>query len=629
MYPKNVLDNLKFRETWLVKAEQDEEIRSVLLALAAKDILFFFNVFLWAEDPFAVKGLRHGVPKIRIRPVVTYPFQDGFILDVQKSIELGEDLIADKSRDMLATYIVLGVYLHGWLFKGHKYLITSWKEGEIDGKEDTSTHFGKLRFWLKRLPKWMLPRDFDWKKNSSYMKLQNPESGATLTGSAASANLASGRREDSIFLDELSKWEQYSSEAWTSASDATKCKIAVWTPRGSGNKAAELMKGAEVRKKYHLYWYLHPEKTITGAEHLERVNSGGVFDKVRSYVVQVHADQSKTPAGCYVDQYGKIRSEWYDVECETRTAEDIAENLDCDYLTTGSPVFDTLKCQENKYLGKFPEVGELIWRVRPVYNRDTGFVENMERLSVEFVPNSNGTIKIWEHPKPGWENGYVLSADTAEGLEQGDFNSGSVGRRFVASNSELVKLPDGEDFRMPTVAEIHNKLKTFEFAEELVKLAVYYGYAWIIPERNNTSGGAVVNELFKMYRKLFHDQLLTRGYPEQKDRIGFSTNQTTKGTIIKTLSKAISFGLIYDPCEEFWGECLTFVNNDGRMEAQGKSRGEKCYDDRVMDRALKLWAHKELPSATRKREVERIPEWKKKLMSKKQSDSLVGWVVNA
>lgn len=627
MYPKSVEENIRFRNDLLIKCEQNETLRAAIYELARKDILFFFNVFLWAEDPFAVKGLRHGIPSIRYRPIITYGFQDEFIFALQKAIEKGENLIADKSRDMLATYMILGTYLHGWLFKGHKYLITSWKEDEIDGKEDTSTHFGKLRFWLRRMPGFMLPRGFDWKKNSSSMKLQNPANGGTITGSAASPNLGSGRREDSIFFDELSKWQDHAHDAWNATSFATFCKLAVWTPRGSGNKAAELMRGDEIKNKWHLHWYIHPEKTFTSKEHLEKVKKGGVFDKVKKYVVQVNSDQSKSPSGCYVDQYGKIRSEWYDNDCETREADDIAENLDCDYLTTGNPVFDTLKCEQNKYAARSPETGDLNWVIRPRYSRETGFTENIDELKVEWVPNFNGEYKVWEHPKEGWEDGYVLSADTAEGLEQGDYNSGSVSRRFIENREDIVMVPDGEEFKMPTVAEINNHAKGFEFAEQLVKLAVYYKFAWIVPERNNTSGGAVVNELFKMYRKLFHDQILTKGYPEQKDRVGFSTNQSTKGTIIKTLSKAISFGTIYDPCEEFWGECLTYVNNNGTMEAQGKSKGERCYDDRVMDRALKLWAHKELPAPTRKRSVEKMDYWRKRFMEKKSSGSLVGWVI--
>lgn len=582
IYPKDIAENLKFRNELVVTCEADKQLAGMVRGLAAKDVLFFFNAFLWAEDPFAIKGLRHGIPLIRIRPIITYPAQDEFILGLKEAIRKGEDILADKSRDMLATYMVLGVFLHGWLFENHKYLITSWKEDEIDGKDDTSTHFGKLRFFLKMLPFMVQPKNFSWKTNSTYMKLQNPE-GGTLTGSAASPNLASGRREDAIFMDELSKWEKHQDEAWRSASDATRCKVAVWTPRGAGNKAAELMRGDEVKNKFHLFWYKHPEKSYTSEQHIQKVKNGGVFDKVSRYVVQL--GKTKAPEGCYVDQFGHIRSEWYDNECEKRLPDDIAENLDCNYLTTGNPVFDTLKCEQARAQSREPlKVGELVWKIRPIFN-DFGECVNLNQLEAEFVENMNGMVKIWEEPEKDWENAYLIPADVAEGLDQGDYDSASVIKRT------------GE--KPVIVAAFHGHLKVHEYAEELCKLGVYYRMAWVAVERNN-QGLAVINQMFKTYQKLYHKEVLTKGYPTLTDRIGFQTTAHTKNIVIGNLSRHISEGLFDDPDEGFWKETLTFVNNDGVLEAQGKSEGQKCYDDRVMERAIGLWCNLQLPAPQRK-----------------------------
>lgn len=610
--PKTHAENLRFRAKIFEACERDPQTASVVRELSARDVLFFFNTFLWAEDPFAEKGLRSGVPKKRIRPIITYPFQEDFILSVVDAINTGESLVADKSRDMLATYIVLGVFLHGWLFRGHKYLISSWKEVEIDGKDDTSTHFGKLRFFLRRLPRFMQPRGFDLHRKMPYMSLQNPENGGTLTGTAASASLGSGRREDAILFDELSKWERYASEAWTSASDATKCKIGVWTPRGSGNKAAELMRGTEVKRKHHLLWYLHPEKTYTSDAHKESVAGGRVYDKVGNYTVQFHPEQ-KCPGGCYVDQYGKIRSEWYDDECSSREREDIAENIDCNYLTSGRNVFDTLKCDKKLYEARDPEfIGTLAWKVKPVFD-ESGACVNTDQLEAEFVPNVNGLLKIWEKPIGGWENGYCLSADVAEGLEQGDFDSASVLKRFDEDKPRIV-------------ATLHGHLKPHEYAEELVKLAVYYGYAWLAPERNN-QGLAVINQMFGIYRKIYFKEVLVKGYPEITDKLGFETNRLSKPTIIEKLNKLIAVDGFRDDDAGFWRETLTFVNDDGKLEAQGKSRGEKCFDDRVMDRAILLWVHDQLPPPYKIEPKRELAGWRKARQNRQSENSLVGWVV--
>ena len=578
---------------------KDYKFAQVVKELCAKDVLFFVNVFLNAEDPFAEKGLRHGIGNVRIRPIITYPCQDEFILGLKEAIDKGEDVLADKSRDMLATYMVLAVFLHGWIFDGRKFMISSWKEDEIDGKEDTSTHFGKLRLFLKYLPYYLLPKGFNMKSHSSSMRLTNPENSGTIVGSAQSPNLASGRREDAVFLDEMPKWDKWQKEGWISASDATRCKIAVGTPKGAANFFYELMKGSEVKNKFHLMWWKHPEKMFTSDAHLEKVKAGKIYDKVGKYVVQIHSDQSGAPSGCYVDQNGKIHSEWYDEACRTRIPSDIAENLDCNYLATGNPIFDTEVCSRKKYEAKAPiAVGELNWKVRPIFNEWKTCV-NQDKLEVEFVRNSNGMVSIWEHPEDGWNDGYLVTADTAEGLEQGDYDATRVMRRF----------PKGNDFRPFMVATFHGHLPMHEYAEELAKLAVYYKRAYIAVERNNTGHG-VINELFYFYNKLYHKDVLTKGYPEKGDQIGWETNKHSKPVIIKNMSKYISGDEYTDLDERLWDETLTFVNNDGKMEAQGKSQGQKCFDDILMATAICLFVHGELPAPSRAIRQQKFDGWR-------------------
>ena len=611
--PKDYEGNIRFRANLLNIGLDSPYQAAAIREFCKQDILWFFNAYLWAEDPFVEKGLRHGVTSARTRPVVTYKFQDDFILGLKGAIDKGEDFVRDKSRDMLATYMVLGTYLHGFLFEGRKFLITSWKEDEIDGKEDTSTHFGKLRFNLRQLPYFIMPAGWDWKRNSSYMKLQNPETGATLTGSAASASLASGRREDSVFMDELSKWEKHDSDAWASVSDATKCKVAVFTPHGSGNKAAELMRGTEVKNKGSLIWYLHPEKTFTTPEHLAKVMKGEVYDKVRKYIVQYAGDQSKSPFGCYIDNYGRIRSEWYDRECNTRDADDIAENLDCDYLTTGRPIFDTNICSLRKTESVPPKfVGDLIWRSggRPQY--DTyGQCTNRGTLSVEFVPNVNGLVWVWDKPVDTFENAYVIGADTAEGLEQGDYDASYVLGRYKTKPF--------------VVARLHAHIKMHEYADELAKLGTYYGNAYVGCESNN-HGHAVLQELVKLYPFILAGDVYSKGYAKSGDKLGFTTGSVSRPIIIGTLQKAIALNEFDCPDEAFWGECMTFVEDDGRMEAQGKHRGDRCYDDRVLSMAIMLWSHLKAPLPSQKQTPMDYPSWVRKPVSKMQGH-YVGWSI--
>lgn len=626
LYPKDINENYRYRDRILTMCEDKKtgmDVIKEVKIMCIKDVLFFINTFCWALDPFVDKGHRHGVPGLsKDRPIVTYPYQDKFILELDRCISTGENIIADKSRDMLASYMVLMTYLHGFLFKSMQFKLTSWKEDFIDKEGDMDTLFEKLRYNLRRIPWFLLPAGWHWKSCSSFMRLKNPETGSVIIGESATKNLGSGGRKDSIFFDELSKWETNAREAWSAASDSTKCKIGVWTPKGVGSFAAELMRGDMVKSKHRLMWWLHPEKTYTSKEHLEKIVKGDVRDRISGYMVGLNEDQSPAPEGCYVDQHGKIRSEWYDGECESRDANDIRENLDCDYLTSGNPVFDTLKCQDAQRRSKEPQRGDLAWKVSPRFDNVTKMCLNADQLVAEFFPNANGSVYVWEMPDKnlvdGWNDAYCISADCAEGLEQGDYNSANVLRR--------IDRTVGDGFKPRVVASIHGHHRTFEYAEMLAMLGVWYGEPFIAPESNNTQGGAVINELFSMYRKIYHSDVLNKGYAEKTDRLGFNTNHATKGTVIKNLSKAISNEEFEHPDTNFWSETMTFVNNDGKMEAQGKSNGQKCFDDRVMSTAILLWVNLNVPPPFPKRKKEELHGWRKQQREAYRSDSLVRFV---
>ena len=605
IYPKNVDENLQYRYEVMALCQRNEMYRDVVKGLFREDILFAFNVFFWTYDPRS---------EMKDLPFVTYGYQDEVILEVNRCIEEGEDIFGDKSRDMGLTYLVLYVPLWRWLTKrSEEYRLGSRKEDFVDKSGDMDSHFEKLRYMLKRLPKFLLPAGYRDGKHSTYARLVNPETNCSFIGEATNKDFGAGGRKNMILFDEFSRWEM-AEESWRSASDATKCKIAISTPLGSANKFAELSRTKEVKNKIHLMWYLHPKKSWTSKEYLEGMRE------------ELHADQSLAKKyndkyvgweremigeGIFVDKSGKLRSEWYDKECLKRSKEDIAENLDCSYLSTGQPVFDTRICYQNQLRSKPPvKTGELIWKIRPVFNEE-GYCSNLEQLKVEFIENGNGLYKIWEMPEKGWENGYIVSADCAEGLEQGDYDNAVVLKRF--GEKEMV------------VCDLHGKLKPHEYGEELAKLGYFYEEAWVAPERQG-SGQAVLTQLLSYYKKVYHKEVLAKGYPEITDKLGFDTgNRSIKQAIIGELSKHISLDLFTDYDEEFWKETITYVNNGGVLEAQGKRRGQKCYDDRVISRAIGIWINGNLPLPHRKVEKTEYVGWRKQYFERQPG--IIGFAI--
>lgn len=618
-YPSTLKENVEYRKFILTECEKDVKFAGKMRELFRRDVLFAFNTFFFAFDPM-VKH-RHGlILKVEDRPIVTYPYQDEAILFTNESIEIGENQFVDKSRDMLATYTVLCVYLWRWLSKpNQEFRIGSRKEEYVDKNGDRDTLFEKLRYNLSMLPYFILPSGWAEKKHSTYMRLFNPEMRSVIIGEATNESFARGGRKTSVLFDEFQDWEK-ADEAWRSATDSTRCKIVLGTPKGSGNKFAELARTDEVSRKLRLLWWKHPEKTFTSKEHILLVKNGKIFDKVTGRKVVLAQDQSKSPVGCYVGDDGRIHSEWYDDECKRRTKEDILENIDCNYLTTGNPVFDSEKCNKNMMNSEAPLfVGNLIWKIRPVFN-ENGDVTNLQQLEVEFLENRNGMYSFWEMPIKGWDNGYCISADVAEGLEQGDFNSASCLRRFPLAYEDV------SDYKPKMVCRLHGHLKTFEYAEELAKFGIFFGKCWVAPERTGL-GLSVVDQLWKLYRKIYHKEVMTKGYPERTDKLGWDTTSQSKGHIITNLSKKISEDAFIDLDERLWKETMTFVNDDGKMEAQGKSRGQKCFDDIVMETAICHWVHEQLPSATRQREVQSLPKWKERYFEQFSEGGSIGFAI--
>lgn len=149
---------------------------------------------------------------------------------------------------------------------------------------------------------------------------------------------------------------------------------------------------------------------------------------------------------------------------------------------------------------------------------------------------------------------YVLGADTAEGVG-GDKSALHV---FNATNREQV-------------AVWHGNCKPGEFAEKLVEIADLYKTKFtncpeelpeIAPERNN-HGHAVLLKL---------DEILN--YPNiykmknQPEKLGWVTDKVTRPIMINAFIEGVENGTIKIYDRATLGECLTLVNDNGKIQAE-------------------------------------------------------------
>lgn len=260
--------------------ELREKACSYYWDICSKDILYWFNVFAWTYDP-RKNGMECHLP------FITYDFQDEYILSLLEAIRKGEDILVEKSRDMGASWCILGVMTWCWLFDDSFQGLVGSRKAEYVDDASIASLFGKVDYLLNRMPAWMLG-DFNPKKDRIQMKLRNPKNGNLIAGETANRDFSRAGRFTCVLLDEFAFWD-WGNSVWKATADSTRCRITISTSNGMGNKYHQLVrlidKGLMAIKKIRLHWKLHPDKT----------------------------------------------EEWYRQECTRRTPVEVAQELDISY----------------------------------------------------------------------------------------------------------------------------------------------------------------------------------------------------------------------------------------------------------------------------------------------------------
>ncbi|WP_179995583.1 terminase [Acinetobacter sp. YH16053] len=194
------------------------------------DPAHWFNHWVWTYDP---RGMPFGMPANI--PFVLRPKQVELVDWLLERESTQTHGLIEKSRDEGMSYVVLGFYLHRWLFvEGFAGGVGSRKEELVDKKGDPKTLLHKFRDMFSKMPDWMKPKGFVEKVHDNYMRIINPDNGATVTGEAGD-NIGRGGRTTMYFLDEWAFVERQ--EAVDAAiSQNTNVHIKGSTPNGIGDK---------------------------------------------------------------------------------------------------------------------------------------------------------------------------------------------------------------------------------------------------------------------------------------------------------------------------------------------------------------------------------------------------------
>ncbi len=210
------------------------------------------------------------------------------------------------------------------------------------------------------------------------------------------------------------------------------------------------------------------------------------------------------------------------------------------FLLSGESIFD------NKFIKRLKEAIRL-----------KGAIHEIDFVKEKVVPAHAGELVIYHHPEQGKR--YILSADTAKGTEDGDYDAAYV---IDARTGEMC-------------AALHGKWDTDFYGKKLHTLGLYYNTALLAVENNNT-GESVLNTLFNTC----HYPLL---FLHKKGKLGWETNKATRPVMISDFKEAIRDELYDIYCPDLYGECMTFIDNKGKAEADSG-----CHDDRIMAYSIAL-----------------------------------------
>ena len=537
---KTLRKNLEWRYKTKNKAKTDLKYRAVVKELFHRDVLYAFNCFFFTLD--VRKRPFHN------QPFCTYPYQDEYIVNLVESILSGKDHLSEKSRDMGVSWMVISVFVWLWLNPngGSDFLLGSRIEDYVDKKGDMRTLLEKARYIINRLPNWLKPEGYNAKLHDNFMRLVNPETGSSITGESNNANWSTGGRYLAGLLDEFAKWESTDQPAWTSAGDATPCRIAVSTPFGAGGQYYKLATEGQINKKT-LHWSLHPEK------------AKGL------YCVWPKPEEAHEVVDS--DNWVGLRSTWYDIQCKRRRPNEIAQELDIDYIGAGNPVFDGTTSRRIIQLSRLPKT--------PVGFLKVAF--GKEYKSVEAPEDWEDHIVIYEEPDE--KKSYVVAVDVATGVEDGDFS--------------IIKVLCRETDSL--VASYYSMTNEIELAGVLAASCLYYtngtNYPWWAVEVNGPGIGTF-DTAVDVYQ--LPNAFMMPSYDIAKQSASFRKGWWTGTTSRRELVAGIKTWLLHG---EGWvdGRCCTELSTFvvGRDKKPQAKTG--CHDDEVMAFGIALQVNQIAP----------------------------------
>ena len=440
-------------------------------------------------DYFIENYVRISHPEKGPIPFRTYPFQKELLQDYNayrfNIILKGRQLGISTVTAAYAAWLIL--------FRKEKNILV------IATKLSTAGNLvKKVKFMIKSLPPWLQIADISIDNRNSF-ELSN---GSQIKASSTSGDAGRSEALSLLIVDEAAHVDGLD-ELWKglypTLSTGGRC-IALSTPNGIGNWFYRMYSDAEAElNDFHttmLPWDVHPDR----------------------------------------DQ------EWFEKETRNMTKKEIAQELECSFLSSGETVIDA------EYLEwVFSNIQEPLYR--------DGFDRN---------------LWIWQEYDPSSK--YFISVD----VSRGDGEDYSAFHVWNVTTNEIV-------------AEYQGKLAIDMYANVVHQTATRYGNCLVVVENNNI-GFMLIDKLKELrYSNLYYSKNNEFIDPLIAENVngaapGFSTSSKTRPLIITKMEEMVRNQLVITRSKRLFGEFKTFIWKNGRPQAMRSK-----HDDLVMSFAIACW----------------------------------------
>jgi hypothetical protein len=415
-----------------------------------------------------------------------YPFQE----DVLQTWLTNDYSVINKSRQLGISTLVAGYSLWLMIFYKDKNVLC------IATKQKTAIAMvSKVQFMYNQLPSWLRGKEKPDAKNLTSLKLPN---GSQIVAETAADDAGRSSAVSLLIIDEAAFIKGidkiYTSIKPTIATGG-KC-IALSSPNGMGN------------------WF---HKTWVGA---------------------INGDNNFVPTELPWDVHPERNQQWFDNECKDMSSQEIAQEYECDFLSSGNSVIagDILEFYEKTYIRE------------PVEKRGMG-----------------GDYWIWEYTNPS--ETYIIASDVARG-DGSDYSTFHV----IAT----------KEFRQ--VAEFRSKIGTREFANVLLSASAEYNNALLVIE-NASMGWDVINSVIERgYPNLYYspkggdlsiDNFISK-YENNQMVPGLTNSLKTRPLFISKLESVLRGREFIFQSKRLLEELKTFIWDNGKAQSQNGYNDDLC-----------------------------------------------------